>query len=165
MTQEDQDQPQPVADLRKEYMRRGLHEREVAADPFEQFHQWFTEALAAHLTEPNAMTLATAAPDGQPSARMVLIKGYDARGFVWYTNYDSRKGGELERNPRAALVFYWAELERQIRIEGRVEHVTGEESDAYFQSRPHGSQIGAWASQQSQVIAGREVLEHRAAEL
>ena len=154
-----------VAELRKEYMLHGLHESEVDADPFQQFQAWFTQALAAGLSEPNAMTLATATPDGRPSARMVLIKGVDARGFVFYTNYNSRKGQELERNPYAALVFYWAELERQIRIEGQVEHASAAESDAYYHSRPLGSQIGAWASAQSQVIPDREVLEQRVSEL
>lgn len=154
-----------VAEMRKEYMRRGLSEDELNADPFRQFQMWFDQALAASLPEPNAMALATATRDGRPSARMVLLKGYDARGFVWYTNYESRKGGELEQNPRAALVFYWPELERQVRIEGDVTQLTGAESDAYFASRPRGSQIGAWASNQSQILTGREPLEQRAAEL
>lgn len=154
-----------IADLRKEYMLHGLREDEVDPDPILQFQVWFTQALAAGMAEPNAMTLATATPDGRPSARMVLIKGADARGFVFYTNYHSRKGHELEHNPYAALVFYWAELERQIRIEGRIEHVSAAESDAYYHSRPIGSQIGAWASAQSKVIPNREVLERRASEL
>lgn len=155
----------PVADLRKEYALRGLDEADLAADPLAQFQLWFGEAQAARLPEPNAMTLATATPDGLPSARVVLLKGVDARGFVFYTNYASRKGAELEANPRAALVFFWPELERQIRIEGRVERVDPQESDAYFQSRPRGSRIGALASAQSEVIAGRAPLERRAAEL
>jgi pyridoxamine 5'-phosphate oxidase len=154
-----------VADLRKEYMLNGLSEADVDPDPLRQFQVWFDQALAARLPEPNAMTLATATPDGRPSARMVLIKGVDARGFVFYSNYGSRKGGELAANPRAALTFYWAELERQIRIEGMAEQVDAAESDAYFQSRPLGSRIGAWASAQSQVIAGRAELERRVAEL
>jgi len=155
----------PVAELRTEYMRQGLAEADLDADPFRQFRAWFEQALAADLPEPNAMALATATPDGQPSARMVLLKGYDDRGFVWYTNYESRKGGELAANPRAALVCYWAELERQVRVEGRVERATAEESDAYFHSRPPGSQIGAAASRQSSVIPDRATLERRAAAL
>lgn len=154
-----------VADLRKEYTRQGLLECDANADPFAQFDLWFNQALAAQLPEPNAMTLATATPEGRPSARTVLIKGVDARGFVFFTNYDSRKGRELAANPWAALVFYWPELERQVRVEGRIGQVDPEESDAYFASRPLGSRIGAWASQQSEVIAGREPLEQRVADL
>ena len=154
-----------IADLRKEYMLHGLSEADLAADPFQQFRVWFDQALAAGLPEANAMTLATATPSGRPSARMVLIKGVDERGFTFYTNYESRKGHELADNPYAALVFYWAELERQIRIEGHVEQVTPGESDAYFQSRPLGSRLGAAASPQSQVIASRADLERRVAEL
>ncbi|HST89068.1 MAG TPA: pyridoxamine 5'-phosphate oxidase [Ktedonobacterales bacterium] len=157
--------PISPADLRKEYMRRGLSESELDSDPIHQFQRWFDEATGAGLIEPNAMTLATATRDGHPSARMVLLKGFDARGFVFYSNYESRKGEELEQNPQAALVFFWVELERQVRVEGRVERAADEESDAYFASRPLGSQIGAWASTQSHVIAGREPLERRAAEL
>jgi len=154
-----------VADLRKEYMLNGLSESDVDADPIRQFRVWFDQALAAGLAEPNAMTVATATPHGRPSARMALIKGVDERGFVFYTNYESRKGQELAGNPYAALVFYWAELERQVRIEGTVEQVAPAESDAYFYSRPLGSQIGAAASHQSQVLAGREELEQRVADL
>ena len=150
-----------VADLRKEYTRQGLLESDVDADPFVQFERWFSQALAAQLPEPNAMTLATATPEGRPSARTVLIKGVDARGFVFFTNYDSRKGRELAANPWAALVFYWAELERQVRVEGRIGQVDPEESDAYFASRPRGSQIGAWASHQSETLDGRETFEQR----
>ena len=157
--------PISPAELRKEYMRRGLSESELDPDPIRQFQRWFDDASGAGLIEPNAMTLATATRDGRPSARMVLLKGFDARGFVFYTNYESRKGGDLEQNPQAALVFFWVELERQVRVEGRVERATVEESDAYFASRPLGSQIGAWASAQSRVIADREPLERRAAEL
>ncbi len=157
--------PISPAELRKEYMRRGLSESELDPDPIRQFQRWFDEAASAGLIEPNAMTLATATRDGHPSARMVLLKGFDARGFVFYTNYESRKGGELEQNPQAALVFFWVELERQVRVEGRVERAAPAESDAYFASRPLGSQIGAWASAQSRVIAGREPLERRTAEL
>jgi len=154
-----------VADLRKEYMRNGLSEADVDADPIRQFQAWFAQALTAGLAEPNAMTVATATPDGRPSARMVLIKGVDERGFVFYTNYESRKGQELASNPFAALVFYWAELERQVRITGTVEQVAPAESDAYFHSRPLDSQIGAAASHQSQVLASREELEQRVADL
>jgi pyridoxamine 5'-phosphate oxidase len=154
-----------VADLRKEYMLNGLNEADVDADPIRQFRVWFDQALAAGLAEPNAMTVATATPDGRPSARMLLIKGVDERGFVFYTNYESRKGQELAANPYAALVFYWAELERQVRIEGAVEQVSPAESDAYFYSRPLGSQLGAAASHQSQVLASRAELEQRVAEL
>jgi len=128
-----------VADLRKEYMLNGLSEADVDADPIGQFRVWFDQALSAGLAEPNAMTVATATPDGRPSARMVLIKRVDERGFVFYTNYESRKGQELASNPYAALVFYWAELERQVRIEGAVEQVSPAESDTYFHSRPRGS--------------------------
>src|SRR5215212_6954517 len=154
-----------ISDLRKEYMLNGLSAANVDADPIRQFQDWFAQALAAGLAEPNAMTVATATPDGRPSARMLLIKGVDERGFVFFTNYESRKGQELDRNPYAALVFYWAELERQVRIEGTVEQVAAAESDAYFHSRPLGSQIGAAASHQSQVLAGREELEQRVADL
>ena len=150
-----------VADLRKEYTRADLDEASVDADPIEQFARWFGEALSARLPEPNAMTLATATSDGQPSARTVLVKGYDARGFVFYTSYASQKGRELAANPRAALVFYWAELERQVRISGTVERVTREESERYFLSRPRGSQLGAAVSRQSEVIASRADLEAR----
>lgn len=150
-----------IADLRREYTQHGLSESEVAADPFVQFHVWFDHALSAQLPEPNAMTLATATTDGRPSARVVLLKGFDQRGFVFYTNYQSRKGDELEANQWAALVFFWPELERQIRIEGRVERVSPQESDDYFASRPAGSRLGAWASPQSEVIFGRNVLEQR----
>jgi pyridoxamine 5'-phosphate oxidase len=154
-----------IAALRREYMAQGLVESEVDPDPFRQFQRWFAAALAANLFEPNAMALATATPDGHPSARMVLLKGFDHRGFVWYTNYESRKGGELAVNPQAALVFFWVDLARQVRIEGLVTLVASEESDAYFQSRPRGSQIGAAASHQSQTLPSREPLERRAAEL
>jgi pyridoxamine 5'-phosphate oxidase len=154
-----------VADLRKEYMLNGLSEADIDRDPIRQFQVWFDQALAAGLAEPNAMTLATATPDGRPSARTVLIKGVDGRGFVFYSNYASHKGHDLAANPYAALVFYWAELERQIRIEGAVEQVSPDESEAYFQSRPLGSRLGAAASPQSQVIASREELESRVAEL
>jgi pyridoxamine 5'-phosphate oxidase len=154
-----------VARLRKEYTRAGLKESDAASDPIEQFRSWFDGALAADLHEPNAMTLATATPDGRPSARVVLLKGFDERGFVFYTSYEGRKGRELETNPNCALVLYWGELERQVRVEGRASRVSEEESDEYFGSRPRGSQLGAWASEQSRPVEGRAVLEERLQEL
>jgi pyridoxamine 5'-phosphate oxidase len=154
-----------IEDMRREYMRAELTEDAAAADPVRQLAAWLEEAAAAGVTEPNAMTLATASADGVPSARMVLLKGVDDRGLVFYTNYGSRKGDELAANPRAALVLYWAPLERQVRVEGRVEKVPREESAAYFASRPRGSRLGALASPQSAVVAGRSVLEERLAEL
>ena len=154
-----------IADLRRDYTLRGLSENEVDPDPLAQFRTWFDQAVAAQVPEPNAMTLATVGGDGQPSARVVLLKGFDERGFVFYTNYESRKGRELLAHPRAALLFFWPELERQVRVEGSVEKVADEESDAYFRSRPHGSRVGAWASPQSQVIPGRDVLDQRLQEL
>jgi pyridoxamine 5'-phosphate oxidase len=157
------DKSREIASLRKSYERDELDETASAADPLRQFEHWFQQALSAELPEPNAMTVATVAADGRPSTRVVLIKGYDARGIVWYTNYDSRKGRELAGNPFAALQFHWVELERVVRIEGRVEKVSAEESDAYFQSRPLDSRIGAWASPQSQVIESRTVLVANAA--
>ena len=144
-----------IADIRQEYMRAGLAEKDAAADPFEQFDRWFHDARQAELPLPNAMTLATATAAGRPSARAVLLKGVDAGGFVFYTNYESRKGRELAANPYASLVFVWAELERQVRIEGAVEKVSAAESDAYFHSRPLGSRLGAWASPQSMVLPNR----------
>ena len=152
-----------VADLRQSYEKNVLLESTAHASPFDQFSSWFDEAVAAQVPEPNAMTLATVASNLRPSTRVVLIKGYDARGIVWYTNYDSQKGQELAGNPFAALQFHWVELERVVRIEGRVEKVSTEESDAYFHSRPLDSRIGAWASPQSQVIDGRTVLVTNAA--
>jgi pyridoxamine 5'-phosphate oxidase len=154
-----------VADLRKDYQLEGLQETDVDPNPFRQFQIWFDRALAAQLSEPNAMTLATATPDGIPSARIVLLKGFDERGFVFYTNYQSHKGQELTANPHAALVFWWAELERQVRIEGRVEQVSDRESDEYYHSRPLNSRLGAWVSKQSQVVESRAVLEQRLQEL
>jgi pyridoxamine 5'-phosphate oxidase len=149
----------PIADLRKSYELAELLEATASNDPFTQFDGWLKEAIANKIPEPNAMTLATVASNLKPSTRIVLIKGFDARGIVWYTNYDSRKGHELAGNPFASLQFHWVEMERTVRIEGRVEKVSAEESDAYFHSRPLGSRIGAWASAQSEVIANREVLE------
>jgi len=151
--------------LRKEYTRAGLAEADADPDPIEQFDKWFNEALAANLHEPNAVTLATATRDGRPSARVVLLKGYDDRGFVFYTSYDGRKSRELEENPRCTLVFYWGELERQVRIEGRAKRISGEESDAYYRSRPRGSQLGSWASAQSRSVEDRGILEKRLREL
>ena len=153
----------PIADLRKSYEQGELDESHSHADPLEQFALWFEQALKSELPEPNAMTLATVGADGRPSTRPVLIKGYDARGIVWYTNYESRKGRELAGNPYAALQFHWVELERVVRIEGRVEKTRAEESDAYFHSRPLDSRLGAWASPQSEVIASRAVLVANAA--
>jgi pyridoxamine 5'-phosphate oxidase len=152
-----------IADIRQEYMRAGLAEKNAAADPFAQFDRWFNDALQADLPLPNAMTLATATATGRPSARQVLLKGVDAGGFVFYTNYASRKARELAANPYAALVFAWAELERQVRIEGVVEKVSGTESDAYFDSRPLGSRLGAWASPQSEVLPDRLTLATKVA--
>jgi pyridoxamine 5'-phosphate oxidase len=148
-----------VQDLRREYSQSSLDEAAVDPDPICQFHRWFDEAVAAEVPDPHAMALATSTPEGRPSVRIVLLRGYDERGFTFFTNYESRKGCELEANPRAALGFYWHELDRQVRIEGPVERVSTEESDAYFRSRPAGSRLGAWASRQSEVIPGREALE------
>jgi len=154
-----------AADLRKEYTRAGLTESDISPDPIEQFRRWFDAALAAHLHEPNAMTVATATPEGHPSARVVLLKGFDERGFVFYTNYEGRKAGDLENNPRCALLFYWGELERQVRVEGSANRVSGEESDAYYASRPRGSRLGALVSEQSRSVEDRGVLEDRLRDL
>ena len=148
-----------LADIRREYAQARLDEREVDPDPIVQFRSWFSDADRAKLLEPTAMTLATATPDGYPSARVVLLKGADERGFTFFTDYRSQKGRELERNPRAALVFYWGELERQVRITGVVGQIAREESETYFRSRPRGSRLGAWASEQSAVLPGRGTLE------
>ncbi len=152
-----------LADLRKSYERAELSEGASHADPLQQFEQWLQEAIGAEIPEPNAMTLATVASNLRPSTRVVLIKGYDERGITWFTNYESRKGLELAGNPFAALQFHWVELERVVRIEGQVIKVSDAESDSYFHSRPLDSRIGAWASPQSQVIAGRSVLIANAA--
>ena len=148
-----------LADLRKDYSLAGLAEKDLARDPFRQFEKWFQEAEAAKIPEPNAMTLATATREGRPSARTVLLKGLNGRGFVFYSNYESRKGRELEANPHVTLVFPWIAIERQVLIEGMATKVAREESEAYFHSRPRASQLGAWVAQQSAVIAGRAVLE------
>jgi pyridoxamine 5'-phosphate oxidase len=152
-----------LAALRKSYERAELDEASAHADPLRQFETWLEQAIAGQLPEPNAMTLATVGADGRPSTRVVLIKGYDERGIVWYSNYASRKGRELAAHPWAALQFHWVELERVVRIEGRVEHTSAEESDAYYRTRPLDSRIGAWASPQSEVIASRAVLVANAA--
>ena len=153
------------ADQRKEYRAGELLEADAAADPVEQFRRWFAEAGAAGAAEPTAMTLATADADGRPAARVVLLKGFDARGFVFYSNHASRKGRELAANPRASLCFYWTALERQVRIDGSVERVSRAEAERYFHSRPVSSQIGAWTSHQSTAILSRDVLDAREAEL
>jgi len=152
-----------LAELRKSYERGELDEVSCADDPLRQFETWLEQAIKAQLPEPNAMTLATVGADGRPSTRIVLIKGLDARGLVWYTNYDSRKGRELAHQPLAALQFHWVELERVVRVEGRVEKVSAAESDAYYATRPLDSRIGAWASPQSQPISSRAVLVGNAA--
>ena len=152
-----------LSDQRKSYERDALEEHDAALDPLRQFETWMSEAFAAKVPEPNAMTVATVGADGRPSTRIVLIKGFDARGIVWFTNYDSRKGRELAIHPFAALQFHWVELERVVRIEGSVERVDAADSDAYFASRPLDSRIGAWASPQSEVIASRGVLVANAA--
>lgn len=154
-----------VADLRQNYTLAGLEEADTDPNPIKQFAAWFEQALSAQLPEPNAMTLATANADGQPSARMVLLKDYDEQGFVFYTNYNSLKGQQLSTNTWAALVFWWAELERQVRIEGKVEKLSPQESDTYYYSRPIDSQLGAWVSDQSQVISSRDVLDQRLEQL
>jgi pyridoxamine 5'-phosphate oxidase len=154
-----------LADLRKNYSLGSLDATDVDPDPIRQFQTWFAQALDAKLPEPNAMTVATVNAEGRPAARILLIKGVDERGFVFFSNYESRKGRELTANPHAALLFHWIELERQVRIEGKVELTSPEESDVYYNSRPLGSRIGAWASEQSAVIASREALEAREREI
>ncbi len=154
-----------VSDIRKSYTVGALNESDVEGDAIEQFKRWLEDALHSGILEPTAMTLATANKEAKPSARMVLLKGVDERGFIFYSNYQSRKAQELLENPFAALTFYWDKLERQVRIEGKVQKVSRQESESYFKSRPHGSQIGAWASEQSNVIADREVVEEKVKEL
>lgn len=154
-----------VADLRKEYSAQCLDEKDLPNEPIELFKKWFEEACSTKMHEPNAMCLSTCGKDGKPSARFVLLKNYDQRGFVWFTNYESRKSGQIQENPYAALTFWWGELERSIRIEGEVEKVSDEESDAYFNSRPRGSQIGAWTSDQSRPIDDRAAIEKKEQEI
>lgn len=146
-----------IADIRQTYKKFELREGSITADPITQFGLWFEQALTSEVTEPTAMTLASATPEGKPSARIVLLKGYDEHGFVFYTNYASRKGQELAENPQASLLFFWPQLERQVRLEGTVTQVSAEESDVYFNSRPLGSRIGAWVSQQSQPTTHAEL--------
>ncbi len=153
-----------IADIRKDYSQRSLYESDVEADAIAQFTKWWGEANESRIEEVNAMTLATASAEGRPSARIVLLKDYDTNGFVFFTNYKSRKGKQLLENPFAAIIFFWKEIERQIRIEGSVLKISEEESDAYFYSRPEGSRVGAWASEQSQIIPERRVLEDRVIE-
>jgi pyridoxamine 5'-phosphate oxidase len=154
-----------LEDLREDYRLATLDESACASNPIEQFAQWFQDAKNAHLKEPNALSLATCTPDGRPSSRIVLLKEFGESGFIFYTNYGSQKGREIEINPHVALNFLWAELERQVRIEGTITRIPPEKSEAYFRSRPRGSRIGAWVSNQSELIASRNVLENRLAEL
>lgn len=154
-----------IAQMRREYTQRALNKHDVHPNPVQQFQQWFDEAVRAQVPEPNAMTLSTVAPEGKPSARIVLLKGIEEASFVFFTNYQSRKGQELEANPQVALTFFWVELERQVRIEGTVHKASDERSTQYFHSRPRGSQLGAWVSSQSQKIADRSVLEQRLQEV
>lgn len=154
-----------IADLRKEYSSQSLLETDIARDPIEQFEKWWTQAINSQIEEPNAMTLATASGDGMPSARIVLLKGFDRNGFIFYTNYKSYKGMQLAENPKACLVFFWKELERQVRITGLVQKVSEAESDQYFLSRPKGSQVGAYTSPQSQVVESRNWLDKKYLEL
>ncbi len=157
--------PLDVASLRREYETEGLRRADLLPDPIAQFSVWFAAAVEAGLPDANALALATAATDGKPSARIVLLKGFDQRGFVFFTNYRSQKGAELAANPQASFTIYWVQLERQIRVSGRAEKTTREESAAYFHSRPRGSQLGAWVSRQSEVIDARRILEGRLAEM
>jgi pyridoxamine 5'-phosphate oxidase len=154
-----------LADLRREYERHGLRRADLHHDPIEQFATWFSTAVNSALPDANAISLATATPDGRPSVRVVLLKSFDQRGFVFFTNYHSSKGRELEANPEAAFVVYWVQLERQIRVAGRVEKTSRAESEAYFLSRPRGSQLSAWVSHQSEVIDARRILEARLGEM
>ena len=154
-----------LAGLRREYETQGLRRAEMHPDPIEQFATWFSTAVNSALPDANAISLATATPDGQPSARIVLLKGFDQRGFVFFTNYESGKGRELEANPKAAFAIYWVQLERQIRVAGRVEKTSRAESQTYFHSRPRGSQLGAWVSRQSEVIDARRILDARLAQM
>jgi pyridoxamine 5'-phosphate oxidase len=157
--------PLDLAGLRREYETQGLRRADLHHDPIEQFATWFSTAVSSALPDVNAISLATATPDGKPSARVVLLKGFDQRGFVFFTNYHSSKGRELDANPHASFVIYWVQLERQIRVAGRVEKTSRGESEIYFRSRPRGSQLGAWVSHQSEVIDARRILEGRLAEM
>jgi len=157
--------PLDLTGLRTEYLSHGLRRADLHSDPLRQFGAWFAAALAADIREVNAMTLATATPEGKPSVRVVLLKGFDERGFAFFTNYDSQKAREIEANPFAEMVFYWPQLERQVRISGSVERTSREDSSAYFHSRPLGSQLSAWASKQSEVIDARQVLDSRLTEM
>jgi len=154
-----------LASLRREYETQGLHRADLHPDPIEQFATWFSTAVNSELPDANAIALATATPDGKPSARIVLLKGFDQRGFVFFTNYQSGKGRELAANPQAAFAVYWVQLERQIRVSGRVKKTSREESTAYFAGRPRGSKLGAWVSHQSEVIDARRILDARLAEM
>ena len=154
-----------ISSIRREYQLKSLSEQDVTSDPIKQFSIWWDEAVSAEIDEVNAMTLSTVKSDGIPASRIVLLKGYDERGFVFYTNYESNKGKQISENPSVSLLFFWKEVERQVRIQGICERVSAEESDAYFYSRPLGSQLGAWASPQSQAIETRAILESKAAEL
>ena len=148
-----------IADIRHDYQLKSLLEADVSPNPYNQFTAWWNQAIESRIDEVNAMTLATASATGVPSARIVLLKSVDEEGFVFFTNYNSKKGNDLEENPKASLVFFWKELERQVRISGKVQKINADESDAYFNSRPEGSRIGAWASPQSSVIASRAIIE------
>jgi len=150
-----------LADLRRDYTKNGLLESDVDPDPIRQFSVWFEQATKSGIMEPNAMSHATVSPDGQPSMRIVLLKGIDDRGFIFFTNYESRKGKDLEVNPKSSLLFFWGELERQVRIEGTIERIDKHSSKSYFDSRPEGSRVGAWSSNQSEIVASRDVLENR----
>lgn len=152
---------QLVANFRNEYISRGINEKDIAKNPIDQFEKWFLEAVKNKINEPNAMHLSTVSEDGKPSGRIVLLKGFDEKGFVFFTNYDSRKGKELENNRFASLTFLWLELYQQIRIEGTVNRISDEESDKYFNSRPRGSKLGAWASSQSNLVSSRIELEKK----
>jgi len=154
-----------ISDIRKDYKKHLLLEKDVLSDPIAQFNKWFEDALKAEVIEPNAMTLSTLSPQGMPAGRIVLLKGVEDNGFVFYTNYQSNKGKELMEHPAAALTFFWPELERQVRIQGTVEKVSKETSEAYFKSRPKASQIGAWSSPQSTIIANRDILDERQKQL
>lgn len=154
-----------IEQLREDYSRGTLEEHSVLADPMQQFEKWFKEAVEAQIHEPNAMTLATATPKGIPSARIVLLKGLDERGFIFYTNYESKKGSEIKENPHVSLTFFWPELARQVRIDGLADKISKRESQEYFNNRPHGSRLGAMASNQSKVIESRETIENKYQEL